>query len=70
MNLKKNIYLKIQDSFGLGSIGRSSEEYDIVFGKGISWVSSLVEAGIDKGLVEKKGAWFEYKERKEQGTRG
>ncbi|CAJ1409682.1 unnamed protein product [Effrenium voratum] len=32
-------------------------EYDIIFGKGISWESCLLEAGIEKNLVEKKGAW-------------
>ena len=31
--------------------------YDIIFGKGISWESCLLEAGIEKNLVEKKGAW-------------
>lgn len=42
-------------------------EYDMIFGKGISWTSCLVEAGLSKGLIQKSGAWFVYKEQKVQG---
>lgn len=42
-------------------------EYDLIFGKGICWCSSLVEAGIQHNLVEKKGAWYQYGEHREQG---
>ena len=42
-------------------------EYDLIFGKGICWSSSVVEAGIKYKLVEQKGAWFEYEGHREQG---
>ena len=42
-------------------------EYDLIFGKGICWSSSVVEAGIKYKLVEQKGAWFEYGGHREQG---
>lgn len=42
-------------------------EYDMIFGKGISWTSCLVEAGLNKGLIQTRGAWFVYKEQKVQG---
>lgn len=33
---------------------------DIYFGKGISWATSLLEAGIKVGLITKSGSWFLY----------
>ena len=42
----------------------------MIFGKGISWTSCLVEAGLSKGLIQKSGAWFVYKEQKVQGQVG
>lgn len=35
-------------------------EFDIIFGKGISQESCLIELGLSYGLVEKSGAWFSY----------
>lgn len=35
-------------------------EYDIDFGEGISVYSELIDYGIEMGLVQKKGAWFNY----------
>lgn len=35
-------------------------EFDIIFGKGISQGSCLVDLGIAYGIVEKSGAWFSY----------
>ena len=35
-------------------------EFDIVFGKGISRGSCLVELGLEYELLEKSGAWFSY----------
>ncbi|CAE7468782.1 recA [Symbiodinium natans] len=42
-------------------------EFDIIFGKGISWENSVVEAGIDTGLIHKAGAWMSYGEHRVQG---
>ncbi|CAE7940506.1 recA [Symbiodinium sp. KB8] len=42
-------------------------DYDIIFGKGISWESSVLEAAIDLKLVHKGGAWLTYGEHKKQG---
>lgn len=36
-------------------------EFDIVFNKGISYLGSLLEVGVDCGVVDKKGTWFSYK---------
>ncbi len=35
-------------------------EFDILFNEGISYVGTLIDLGADKGVVEKKGAWFSY----------
>jgi recombination protein RecA len=35
-------------------------EFDIMYGKGISREGSLLDVGIDLGLVKKSGAWFTY----------
>ncbi len=35
-------------------------EFDIIFGKGISKGSCLVELGLEYELLEKSGAWFSY----------
>ena len=36
-------------------------EFDIIFGKGISKGSCLVDLGLTYGIIEKSGAWFSYK---------
>ncbi len=33
---------------------------DIYFGKGISWATSLLEAGVKYGVIQKSGNWFIY----------
>lgn len=33
---------------------------DIYFGKGISWATSLLEAGLKTGVIIKSGSWFLY----------
>jgi recombination protein RecA len=44
-------------------------EMDIMFGKGISAVGSLLEAAIQTSLIEKAGSWYSYgKERIGQGV--
>ncbi|MGH2662913.1 MAG: recombinase RecA [Actinomycetota bacterium] len=35
-------------------------EFDIIYGKGISKEGSLIDVGVDNGIVMKSGAWFTY----------
>lgn len=35
-------------------------EFDIIFNEGISYAGSLVDLGVEKGVVDKKGAWFSF----------
>ncbi len=35
-------------------------EFDIIYGKGISKVSEIIELGVQMGIIEKSGAWFSY----------
>jgi recombination protein RecA len=35
-------------------------EFDIMYGRGISREGSLLDVGVDLGLVKKAGAWFTY----------
>jgi len=35
-------------------------EFDIGFGKGISREGSLLDVGVDMGLIKKSGAWYTY----------
>lgn len=37
-------------------------EFDIMFGKGVSKEGSLIDIGVELGLVRKSGAWFAYDE--------
>lgn len=37
-------------------------EFDILFNEGISYVGTVLDMGVEKNIVEKKGAWFSYKE--------
>ena len=46
-------------------------EFDIVFNEGISQIGEIVDIGVDKGIVDKAGAWYSYKgERIGQGREG
>ncbi|WP_291313766.1 recombinase RecA [Corynebacterium sp. UBA2622] len=35
-------------------------EFDIMYGEGISRESSIIDMGVDNGLVKKSGSWFTY----------
>ena len=35
-------------------------EFDILYGKGISREGSLIDLGVDTGIIRKAGAWFTY----------
>jgi recombination protein RecA len=37
-------------------------EFDILYNEGISYLGSVLDAGIDAGLVEKQGSWFSFGE--------
>lgn len=36
-------------------------EFDILFNEGISRLGSLLDVGVDLGIIEKKGTWLSYK---------
>lgn len=36
-------------------------EFDLIFKEGISREGSLIDKGVEYGIVDKKGAWFSYK---------
>ena len=35
-------------------------EFDILYGEGISREGSLIDLGVDAGIVKKSGAWYTY----------
>lgn len=35
-------------------------EFDILFNEGISHIGSLIDVGVEAGIIEKKGTWFSY----------
>ncbi len=37
-----------------------SAEFDILFNEGISHIGSLIDIGVDTGIIDKKGTWFSY----------
>jgi recombination protein RecA len=37
-----------------------SAEFDVIYGQGISKEGSLLDVGVDVGLIRKSGAWFTY----------
>lgn len=46
-------------------------EFDIIFNEGISQVGEIIDIGVDKGIIDKAGAWYSYKgERIGQGRDG
>jgi recombination protein RecA len=39
-------------------------ELEIMFGKGISWSGSLIDAAVKYDIIDKKGAWYNYGDEK------
>jgi recombination protein RecA len=35
-------------------------EFDILYSQGISWEGSLIDAAIQRGVVEKRGSWLSF----------
>jgi len=43
-------------------------EFDILFNEGISYTGTVIDLGVEQGIIDKKGAWFSYQtERLGQG---
>ena len=36
------------------------QEFDIIYGQGISREGGLIDVGVENGLVRKAGAWYTY----------
>ncbi len=46
-------------------------EFDIIFNEGINKIGEIIDLGVEKGIVDKAGAWFSFKgERLGQGREG
>ncbi len=37
-------------------------EFDLIFKEGISYEGTLIDKGVELGVIDKKGSWFSYKE--------
>ena len=35
-------------------------EFDIIFGKGVSQASCIIDLGVEYEIIQKTGAWFAY----------
>lgn len=39
-------------------------EFDILFNEGISHFGSIIDVGVELGIIDKKGAWFSYQDKR------
>jgi recombination protein RecA len=39
-----------------------SAEFDILYNEGISYLGSVLDAGIEANIIDKQGSWFSYRE--------
>ena len=39
-------------------------EFDILFNEGISRTGSIIDLGVERGIIDKKGTWYSYGEKK------
>lgn len=42
-------------------------EFDLLYGQGFDTIKSLIDIAVERGIVEKSGAWYKYKDEKWQG---
>jgi len=36
-------------------------EFDVLYGEGISKSGTILDAGVEQGIIEKSGTWYTYK---------
>ena len=36
-------------------------EFDVLYGEGISKAGTVLDAGVEQGIIEKSGTWYTYK---------
>lgn len=71
INIRKGAAIKVKEE-QVGSITHAQvvknkmappfrkTEFDIIFGRGISQTGEIIDIGVDKKIVDKKGTWYTY----------